>query len=130
MNSLLAEFGGRASQSSICEPELSWAMRDLGLVARGAAKRSRCLRGGAIEPSSCRVEAAIEVAGIRASHRSIAPCKDASDTHCFTIDPDPTCDGSQLAFSVREPIGPSETLSVRCELDVDAAVTSAPVQSR
>ena len=39
MNALLAEFGGRASQSSICERELSWAMRDVGLVARRAATR-------------------------------------------------------------------------------------------
>jgi hypothetical protein len=56
MNALMAEFGGRASQSSICDATLSWAMRDVGLVARDVAARSPCARGAIGDVDSCRVE--------------------------------------------------------------------------
>jgi hypothetical protein len=120
MNALLAQFGGRASQSSICDSELSWAMRDVGLIARGAATRSHCLRGSmrdsdartlGIQPA-CYVEAQGDVP------RRLPRCRDADDTGCFTVDVDPACSETetQLAFHVRD--REDRTLTVACDVDL------------
>jgi hypothetical protein len=129
MNALMAEFGGRASQSSICESELAWAMHDVGLVTRGAATRSHCLRGAltdvdaaaaGVQPS-CRVEAASEVATRLPSRIGVPPCERADGARCFTIAKDPACADTetQLAFHV-EDSADKETLTVVCDVDVNA----------
>ena len=134
MNALLAEFGGRASQSSICESELSWAMRDVGLVTRGAATRSHCLRGAVIDvdPAAagiqpkCRVEA-VRVEPVRdvspavETRVDVPPCTSADDTGCFTVERDAvgcTETETQLAFQIRGT--ENDTLTVTCDVDVDA----------
>ena len=114
MNALLAEFGGRASQSSICEPELSWAMRDAGLVTRSAATRSRCLRGALVDDDrsaegiqpSCRVEATTNTGTSREIRRTVP----------FTLAADPGCPDTQLAVHAVALRG--ETLTVTCDVDV------------
>lgn len=124
INSLLAQFGGRASQSSICERELSWAMRDVGLVTRGAATRSRCLRGTVLDTDalvdgiqpSCHVTSdAVDAFEQRAE---IPPCEDAVGTRrCFTIETDDTCEtDTKLAFRVAG-AADDETLTVTCDVD-------------
>ncbi len=113
MNALLAEFGGRASQSSICERELSWAMRDVGLVARSAATRSRCLRGALVDDDAvvpgiqptCRVEATTHTGTSRELRRDVA----------FTLEVDTTCVETQLSFRATSIAG--ETLTVTCDVD-------------
>lgn len=113
MNALLAEFGGRASQSSICESELSWAMRDVGLVAREAATRSHCLRGklvdtDAIAPGiqpSCTVAATTNTGTSREIRREVP----------FTLELDTSCAGNQLSFRASSLAG--ETLTVTCDVD-------------
>jgi hypothetical protein len=124
MNALLAEFGGRASQSSICETELSWALRDVGLITRHVATRNRCLRGALIDRDpapglqpACRVEAVREVTGERATGTEIPRC-DGSSTRCFSLETDLSCE-SQLAFRVSHDTT-DETLRVTCDVDVDA----------
>jgi hypothetical protein len=142
MNALMAEFGGRASHSSICESELSWAMRDVGLVTRAAATRSHCLRGALVDVDNtpgiqprCRVYAATDA---RAGSRTESPieaqgepwiearvevpaCGDAGGSRCFTIEVDPTCGDTetQLAFHVDDE-ATSETLTVACDVDTTA----------
>ncbi len=127
MNALMAEFGGRASHSSICEPELAWAMRDVGLVTRGAAARSPCLRGGlrdtdAIAPGiqpRCRVEAIRhDVRGPKSTGIEVPLCERAERARCFTVEVDAGCaeTASQLAVRVLEP-GLGETLTVDCEIE-------------
>jgi len=129
MNALMAEFGGRASQSSICESELSWAMRDVGLVTRGAATRSHCLRGalididaaaGGIQPA-CRVEVASDVGTPLETRIELPPCDRAEGKRCFTLDIDAGCADTetQLAFGV-DGRADNETLTVACDVDVDA----------
>ncbi len=113
MNALLAEFGGRASQSSICERELAWAMRDVGLVARSAATRSRCLRGALVDDNAdlpgtqptCRVDAATNTGTSRELRRDVP----------FTLELDTTCVETQLSFRAASIAG--ETLTVTCDVD-------------
>ena len=120
MNALLAEFGGRASQSSICDSQLSWAMRDVGLITRGAAKRSTCLRGQVYDVDagvpglqpSCHVEAVLGT-----QHVDIPPCTGASG-RCFTLATDATaCADTEthLAFDVADTTA-GETLSISCDV--------------
>ena len=121
MNALMAEFGGRASHSSICESELAWAMREVGLVTRGAATRSRCLRGAitdhdllapGVQPA-CRVEV-VDAAGVRGE---VPACTSASGTDCFTVGVDAACKGTetQLAFEVAGRAA-NETVTVACDV--------------
>jgi len=126
LNALLAEFGGRASQSSICESELSWAMRDVGLVTRAAATRSPCLRGAmsdrdrstpGVQPR-CRVAATTD-AGTRSEARSeLRPCDGTDDTRCFILEADAACGDTetQLAFRVVDAAA-NETLTIDCDVD-------------
>lgn len=128
MNALLAEFGGRASQSSICDSELSWAMRDVGLVTRGAATRSRCLRGAlsdadatapGIQPA-CRVQVASNVGTPMETRVDVPSCDRADGTRCFTVSSDAACTDTetQLAFRVPD-AADNETLTVTCDVDLD-----------
>ncbi len=128
INALLAEFGGRASQSSICEQELSWAMRDMGLVTRDAATRSHCLRGAikdtdtaaeGIQPA-CRVEAATDARTTQERRFDIAPCDRASSgTRCFTIETDPACENeTDLAVHIHDG-DETETMIVSCDVELD-----------
>lgn len=129
MNALMAEFGGRASQSSICERELSWAMRDVGLVTRGAATRSHCLRGAVIDVDAaapgiqpaCRVRVIANAGTPRETRIEVPPCDRAQGTRCFTVEPDAACADTQtqLAFRVDDG-GDKETLAVTCDVDVGA----------
>lgn len=129
MNALLAEFGGRASQSSICDSELSWAMRDVGLVTRGAATRSHCLRGALIDADAaasgiqpaCQVEIASDVGTSLEKRTQVPPCDAADSVRCFTVGIDATCGDTetQLAFRVLGSAD-NETLSIDCEVDLDA----------
>lgn len=113
MNALLAEFGGRASQSSICESELSWAMRDVGLVAREAATRSHCLRGALVDTDAvapgvqpaCKVTATTNTGTSREVRRDVP----------FTLELDTSCAGHQLSFRAASLVG--ETLTVTCDVD-------------
>ena len=124
MNALLAEFGGRASQSSICESELSWAMGDIGLVTRRAATRSHCLGGRLIDANAgaagiqptCRVEVATDV-GTDAERRIEVPPCDGAAGRCFTIDTDAACADTEtrLAFEVSNP-AENETLTIACDV--------------
>lgn len=130
MNALMAKFGGRASQSSICERELSWAMRDVGLVTRGAATRSRCLRGALldVDPAApgiqpaCRVEVASDVGTPQETRIEVPPCDRAEGTRCFTVDVDAACTDTetQLAFRVDDPAD-NETVTVACDVGALAA---------
>lgn len=129
MNALMADFGGRASQSSICESELSWAMRNVGLVTRAAATRSHCLRGALIDRDpvtrgiqpACRVVAATDVGTPRAARVEVPPCDRAEGTTCFTVESDPGCaeTETQLAFRVGDS-SYNETLTVSCDVNLDA----------
>jgi hypothetical protein len=128
----MAKFGGRASQSSICERELSWAMRDVGLVTRGAAKRSHCLRGPLIDidvaspgvQPACRVDIGRDFGTLTLESRTeLPPCDGAADGKpCFTLDVDDTgCADTetQIAFRIRDG-GGKETVTVACDVDIDA----------
>ncbi len=126
MNALLAEFGGRASQSSICDGELSWAMGDIGRVTRDAASRSHCLAGPltdanvatlGIQPA-CRVESVSDVGTDLERRVQVPPCDVAGDTRCFTIDTDAACADTetQLAFRVAD-AALDETLTVACDVE-------------
>jgi hypothetical protein len=129
MNALMAEFGGRASQSSICESELSWAMRDVGLVTRGAATRSHCLRGAlndvdaaapGIQPA-CHVEVATDVGTALETRVAVPPCEGAEGTRCFTVDVDAACAETETQLAVRAgEHATNETLTVVCDVDVNA----------
>jgi hypothetical protein len=119
MNALMAEFGGRASHSSICDNQLSWAMRDVGLVTRGAATRSRCLRGeladlDALAPGiqpACRVEASDD-AGIRA----LPPCDRTDGRDCFTVAPEAACADTESKLAVRISGDDNVTVTVSCDV--------------
>lgn len=134
MNALLAEFGGRASQSSICDGELSWAMRDAGLVTRGAATRSHCLRGALVDADAaasgiqpaCRVEIASDVGTSLETRIEVPPCDDADSARCFTVDLDAACGDTetQLAFRVLD-AADNETLTIDCEIEDEPAQTNA-----
>jgi hypothetical protein len=136
MNALMAEFGGRASQSSICERELSWAMRNAGLVTRAAATRSHCLRGAlsdvdtaaaGIQPA-CRV-LVTSVSGSAVETRiEVPPCDRADGEGCFTVEVDPACADTetQLAFRVRDRAG-KETRTVVCDVDADAVAAEPSI---
>jgi hypothetical protein len=126
MNALLAEFGGRASQSSICQSELSWAMRNVGLVTRGAATRSQCLRGAIVDVDAaspgiqpaCRVQVANGVA----TRLDVPPCDRAAGERCFTVDVDAACADTETKLAFRLSDGArNETLTVTCDVDVGAA---------
>lgn len=129
MNALMAEFGGRASHSSICESQLSWAMRDMGLVTHGAATRSHCLRGAladvdaaapGIQPA-CRVEVASDIGTPLEARVEVPSCDRADGVRCFTVDVDPACGHTetQLSFGVDAGAG-NETLIVSCDVVLDA----------
>lgn len=129
MNALMAEFGGRASHSSICESELSWAMRSVGLVTRGAATRSHCLRGALIDVDpaaagiqpACRVEVASDVGTNLETRIQLRSCDRAEGQRCFTVDIDAECPDTetQLAFRVHDRAD-NESLTVTCDVDVHA----------
>jgi hypothetical protein len=136
MNALMAEFGGRASQSSICEPELSWAMRDVGRVTRGAATRSHCLRGALVDVDvaapgvqpACRVEAVLDAGTPLETRTDLPPCDRSEGTRCFTVELDEHgCaeTETQLAFRVHGGED-GEALTVSCDVDVDAMVRPRP----
>ncbi len=137
MNALMAEFGGRASHSSICEPELAWAMRDAGLVTRSVATRSHCLRGRMIDydaqapgvQPSCTVQAASNAGTPEETREEIVPCVGGDTGRCFTVEADPIeCADSetQLAFRVQDsPDGGRETMTVRCDVHDDGFAASA-----
>lgn len=139
MNALMAEFGGRASQSSICERELSWAMRDVGLVTRGAATRSHCLRGALIDVDAaapgiqprCRVEVARDVGTALETRIEVPPCDGALDERCFTVSSDAACADTetQLAFRVDDGLD-NETVTVACDVDVDAPRSQPSVSDK
>jgi hypothetical protein len=128
MNALMAEFGGRASQSSICERELSWAMRDVGQVTRAAATRSHCLRGALIDVDAaapgvqpaCRVEVASDVGTPLETRAELPPCERTEGGRCFTIDIDAACADTetQLAFRVDDR-GATETLIAACDVEIE-----------
>jgi hypothetical protein len=128
MNALMAEFGGRASQSSICETELSWAMRNVGLVTRGAATRSHCLRGALIDSDAapgiqptCRVQATTDVRNSIARRIEVPPCDRVNGERCFTIEIDEACADTETRLAFRAGNGAhNETLTVSCDVDVDA----------
>jgi hypothetical protein len=135
MNALMAEFGGRASQSSICDAQLSWAMRDVGLVTRGVAMRSTCLRGSLLDRdvATAGIQPACHVdvigPGDRAQQKRIAvpPCTASETTRCFTIDADAAqCaeTETQLAFHIHNG-GENEALTVSCDVDDDATLAPA-----
>jgi hypothetical protein len=134
MNALMAQFGGRASQSSICESELSWAMRDVGLVTRGAATQSHCLRGALIDGDAaqgiqprCRVQVVNDVGTRVEKHTDVPPCTQSGGERCFTVDTDATgCaeTETQLAFHIQDG-GANETLTVACDVGFDG---DAPAQ--
>ena len=129
MNALMAEFGGRATHSSICERELSWAMRGVGLVTRRAATRSRCLHGALIDSDdvalgiqpTCRVEAVRDPGTSVETRLDVPPCGGVVGTRCFTVEVDAACADteSKLAFRV-DTQAENETLSVACDVDLDA----------
>lgn len=130
MNALMAQFGGRASHSSICEDQLSWAMRDVGLVTRAVATRSHCLRGALIDVDaetpglqpSCRVEVAGDM-GTAAETRGFVPsCDRSSGGRCFTLEVDTArCEDTETAMAFRVHDGAAnETVTVACAVDIDA----------
>lgn len=132
MNALMAEFGGRASQSSICEEQLAWAMRDVGLVTRAAATRSHCLRGPLIDRDvaapgiqpACHVEVVHEVGSVHEKRTALPPCDGDDAMRCFTVEAaaDECAETeTQLAFRIQNG-GDDETLSVSCDVDDDAAL--------
>jgi hypothetical protein len=131
MNALLAGFGGRASQSSICDSNLSWAMRDVGLVTRSVATRSRCLRGALVDidaaapgiQPACRMEVASDLGTPEAVRTELLPCDRVSGSRCFTVESDPLCNGTQLAFQLEDQAS-NETVTVRCDVEVDAPAVS------
>jgi hypothetical protein len=139
MNAFMAKFGGRASQSSICESELSWAMRDVGLVTRAAATRSHCLRGAlrdvdALAPGvqpACQVRIARDLGTPIAKHVDVLPCDQSSGERCFTIARDEGCGDteSQLAFRVDDQAA-NETLLVSCDAPVYDDRRPADVETR
>jgi hypothetical protein len=124
MNALLAEFGGRAAQSSICESELSWAMRDIGNVTLRAATRSHCLAGPLIDTDraapgiqpACRVR--VDVVDDLSRRTELPHCDTAEGSRCFTLESDPTCADTetQLAFRVSGAAS-NETLSIACDVE-------------
>jgi hypothetical protein len=129
MNALMAEFGGRASQSSICERELSWAMRNLGLVTRDAATRSHCLRGALIDVDAaapgiqpaCKVVVASDLGTPRETRLEVPPCDGADSTPCFTIDRDAGCGATETQLAVHvDDRAYNETVTVACDVDLDA----------
>jgi len=138
MNALLAEFGGRASQSSICDEELSWAMRDVGLVTRDVAKRSHCLRGALVDVDggalgvqpSCHAEVASDVGTIVEKRAEVPPCDRADGSRCFTIDIDEyQCADTETHVAFRVHGGEDkQTLTVACIVD-DAAVAREPTRA-
>ncbi len=136
MNALMSQFAARASQSSICESELSWAMRDVGLITRNVASRSHCLRGSLVDVDiaaqgvqpACRVEAVSDAGSKLELREVIPPCNGTNNSRCFTVDVDAFgCSETEtrLAFHVEEH-GSSEsaaklsTLTVTCDVDAEA----------
>jgi hypothetical protein len=100
-------------------------MRSVGLVTRGAATRSPCLRGGLIDADiatagvqpSCRVEV-VSDAGTPLESRSELPrCDAAIRQRCFTLGVDAACaeTETQLAFRVDD-AAVNETLTVSCDV--------------
>ncbi|HTL36708.1 MAG TPA: hypothetical protein VL326_26420, partial [Kofleriaceae bacterium] len=128
MNALMAEFGGRASQSSICESELSWAMRDVGLITRDAATKSHCLHGALLDVDqsaegvqpACRVQIVRDAGTRLQKHIEVPACNRSGGTErCFTIANDTSGCGdteTQLAFHVDGV--DDETLTVSCDVDL------------
>jgi hypothetical protein len=134
MNALMAQFGGRASQSSICDEELSWAMRDVGLVTRSVAERSHCLRGALIDSDirapglqpSCHVEVATGMGTVDETRVEVPRCSGVDASRCFTTEVAPfECaeTETQVAFRVQDGAD-NETMTVVCDVDVDADVVA------
>lgn len=124
MNALMAEFGGHASQSSICDPDLAWAMRDVGLVARDVATQSHCLRGAIATESSCRVYAARPSDDRRARPIEIPRCTRGLEQRerCFTIERDDVACGhteTGLTFRIHADADDGSTMSVSCDVAND-----------
>jgi len=136
MNALMAEFGGRASQSSICETELSWAMREMGLVTRAAATRSHCLRGPILDmdPTTVGIQPACTVMAARDSRDRekrdvLRPCDGTSTgERCYTFEPDPACDDTESNLAVRVETD-RETLTVSCDVGADLFEDHEPRES-
>jgi hypothetical protein len=136
MNALMAAFGARASHSSICEPELAWAMRDAGLVTRSVATRSHCLRGRLIDfdvqapgvQPACTVQAATNAGTLQETREDLGPCVGDNTSRCFTIEAAPLeCADTetQLAFRVQDSAdGSRETMTVRCDVHDDGFAAS------
>jgi len=126
MNALMTEFPARASQSSICEPELSWAMREAGLIARDTARKSGCLRGALADSDpaapgtqpSCKVDAVSDPGTPQEVRRKLPACSERRDERCFTIQRDEAaCAATETQLAVSAPNGQAgETLVVRCAL--------------
>lgn len=137
MNALMAEFGGRASHSSICEPELAWAMRDAGLVTRAAATRSRCLRGAISDGDSsvdgvqptCNVALARDVGTESETHETVPPCGRGDSARCFTVEVDPACPDTRTHLAVRVDERANETVTVTCDVDLDVEDISGTVEA-
>jgi hypothetical protein len=126
MNALMTEFPARASQSSICAADLSWALRDAGLAARAAASRSHCLRGSLVDidtaapgvQPSCRVDVISNAGTAQEAQLELPACDGTGGARCFTIDVDalacPDTD-TQLAFAVSDGAA-NETLTATCDV--------------
>lgn len=130
MNALMAQFGGRASQSSICDSQLAWAMHDVGLVTRGAATRSGCLRGALIDHDESRVgiqpACHVYVRGSAAkgdeTRERVPACDHPGDTGCYTLDDDSTCTGTGVAVHLHD-VSVGQTLHVVCDVSPDGELT-------
>jgi hypothetical protein len=128
IEALLSQFPARAARSSICESDLSWAMRNTALVTRRVATRSHCLAGSLADTDSsvvglqptCQVATVTAAGTSLASSQKLRPCASATDDNCYAIEADTTScadTASKLAVRVRQPNRlANETLTVSCEL--------------
>ena len=128
LNAMLSQFPARAAQSSICEPDLSWALRRTALLTRKVANRSHCLIGvitdtdfeaRGIQPS-CSTFAITDRGTKKAEVRTRIPhCAEGQTERCFTleVDQDVCADTeSQLALRITQTSSVAkETLTVDCD---------------
>lgn len=121
VNEFLSMFPARAAQSSICEPDLSWAMRNTALLTRRVATQSPCLDGEITDPASCELEVIRGRGTADESAIAIPPCIGTGDdgVPCFAIELDAEACGdtpSSLAFRLDGDMTPGtdETLAVSC----------------
>ncbi len=128
INRLLSQFPARAAQSSICEPDLSWAMRNTALLAKSVATRTHCLSGPIENVSSCRVDSITGRGTAQELATTVPPCEGkGSGSECFVIEADPeTCGETEsgLRFEIKNSVRSSrgqpngDTLTVTCETSV------------